>query len=156
MSGTTLVAGIIHEDNLNWVSVGDSRMYIFRDKEFIQLTQDHNYFLELNELFDSGKIDREYYKKEAVSGDALISYIGMGGISRINANKEKFHLEENDTVLICSDGVYKTVTDEKISSIIQSSDSADKISKEIKKEIENKNFNEQDNYSYIVLKKRSR
>ena len=43
-AGSTLVAVMLDSSrNLYWNSVGDSRLYLFRDGDFAQITQDHNY-----------------------------------------------------------------------------------------------------------------
>ncbi len=46
--GTTIVAIIIQNQKLSWVSVGDSRLYVLRGEEMVQITADHNYYFELN------------------------------------------------------------------------------------------------------------
>ena len=46
--GTTLVAGVLHDDGLRWISVGDSRIYLVRSGHAEQVTLDHNYALELD------------------------------------------------------------------------------------------------------------
>ena len=46
--------------------------------------------------------------------EALISYLGMGNISLTDSNTEPFYLEENDLILLCSDGLYKRLSNEQI------------------------------------------
>ena len=42
-AGSTLVLVYIVDNRLYWSAVGDSRLYIWRNKEFIQTTKDQNY-----------------------------------------------------------------------------------------------------------------
>jgi serine/threonine protein phosphatase PrpC len=39
--GTTLVATVLKNDQLHWVSAGDSAIFLFRDGEYTQLNQPH-------------------------------------------------------------------------------------------------------------------
>ena len=42
-AGTTLVSVIIKDSSLYWISIGDSRMYLYRNGSIKQLTVDHIY-----------------------------------------------------------------------------------------------------------------
>lgn len=153
--GTTLVSVIICGDELRWVSVGDSRIYIGRENEFVQVTKDHNYFMELNELFALGKISEEKYKKESMTGEALISYIGIGKVALIDLSDKAFRLEKNDTLILCSDGIYRTIGDDVLHEIITKNQSSTMIADDIERQIKKYNFAMQDNYTGIIIKKRS-
>lgn len=64
-AGSTLVAVMLDSSrNLYWNSVGDSRLYLFRDGDFAQITQDHNYTTVLLEKLNAGMIDREEFNSE--------------------------------------------------------------------------------------------
>lgn len=74
-AGSTLVAVMLDSSrNLYWNSVGDSRLYLFRDGDFAQITQDHNYTTVLLEKLNAGMIDREEFNSENLKGEALISF----------------------------------------------------------------------------------
>lgn len=75
----------------------------------MQITTDHNYFFQLNEMLRNGEIDREQYRIEAQEGEALISYVGMGGLQWKDISRAPFVLRPKDTILICSDGLYRSV-----------------------------------------------
>ncbi len=76
-AGSTLVAVMLDSSrNLYWNSVGDSRLYLFRDGDFAQITQDHNYTTVLLEKLNAGMIDREEFNSENLKGEALISFFG--------------------------------------------------------------------------------
>jgi protein phosphatase len=107
--GTTLVAVVLTQDRLYWASVGDSRLYIMRGAELVQVTQDHNYFLTLNRLRDEGKIAPADYEVEAERGEALLSYLGMNGVKLIDINSEPFVLQPGDTLLLTTDGLYRAL-----------------------------------------------
>jgi protein phosphatase len=116
-SGTTLTAAIVEGNMLYWASVGDSRMYILRKGEIVRVTRDHNYMLRLLEDVNRGLITDEEANANPKK-EALISYIGAGNVELIDSNKEPFMLTGGDIILMCSDGLTKSLSDEDISRII--------------------------------------
>ncbi len=112
-TGTTLVSAFMHGENLFWASVGDSRIYIIREEEIVQMTRDHNYALELAVLVAAGNMTPEEAAADPQK-EALISYIGAPELSLIDINQQPFLLKAGDQVLLCSDGLTKSLSDEKI------------------------------------------
>lgn len=117
-AGTTMVSIVIRNYQLYWNSVGDSRAYLYRDGEFVQITQDHNYKAVLDEKRQMGLITQDEYVKECEKGDALISFLGIGKINLVDYNKIPFALKKDDKIIIMSDGLYKLVKDEEVFRII--------------------------------------
>lgn len=119
-AGSTIVAVMLKDSLLHWLSVGDSRIYILRRDSMVQVTKDHNYKNQLKEALDAGVITMEKYQKEASGGqaEALVSYLGMGGLKRVETNLQPFGLEEDDVILLCSDGVYKSLEDDQIKAML--------------------------------------
>ena len=113
-AGTTIVSVVIENNKLFWLSVGDSRLYLLRGNEIVRVTRDHNYFMSLDKLKQENHIDQGKYETESVKGDALISFIGMGGIQVMDYNEKPFCLLQGDTVLLTSDGLYRALPDEEI------------------------------------------
>jgi serine/threonine protein phosphatase PrpC len=112
-TGTTLVAAVINDSELYWVSVGDSRIYLYRQGEMIQLTTDHDYGRQLDQEAALGQISPD----EAAAHpqrQALISYLGLPFLSEIDRNEDPVILEAGDRILLCSDGLYKTIPGEEI------------------------------------------
>ena len=115
--GTTLITVIIDHNKLYWGSVGDSRIYILRKGEIARLTRDHSYLLTLMEQVARKEIS-EKEAREHPKKDALISFIGMDKIEIIDISPAPFVLETGDIVLLCSDGLTKTLSDTKIADIV--------------------------------------
>ena len=90
------------------------RPYIFSDNELHCIVREHNYLLMLNELYTSGQITIEQYRHEQSDAEALISYLGMGNVSLMDTEERPLRLLSGDIVLICSDGLYKTLSDQQI------------------------------------------
>lgn len=117
-AGTTLVATSVRNGYLQWTSVGDSKIYIIRGSDMECLTKEHNYLMLLNERLTTGKIDEEEYAREVKKGAALISYLGMGSLRLVDINSKPFALENGDIILLCSDGLYKALSEQQILEIV--------------------------------------
>lgn len=117
-AGSTLVSVAILKKQLFWSSVGDSRLYLFRDGELVQITQDHNYTTLLTEKLNMGLITQEEFEQEKFNGEALISYIGMATLPLIDYNDMPLELLPEDKLILMSDGLYKVLSDNEILSVI--------------------------------------
>jgi PPM family protein phosphatase len=112
-TGSTLVAAVIKDDELHWVSVGDSRIYLYRRGQLIQLTTDHDYGRQLAQEVAAGNLSPAVAAAHP-QRQALTSYLGLPFLSEINRNEDPVILEEGDRILLCSDGLYKTVPEDEI------------------------------------------
>ena len=143
--GTTLVAAVIKGNLLYWVSVGDSRAYLYREEEFVRITTDHNY---ANELRRGGMPRAEALADK--DAEALTGYLGMPGLADIDMNRRPMMLEPGDQVLLCSDGLYGTLNDNLIAEILQKS-SAQDVAHKLMKAVLGRNVPHQDNVTITVL-----
>lgn len=150
--GTTVASVIIKDEDLYWMSVGDTRLYIFREGNILQVTRDHNYLFTLNHMFESKQISPETYKRELKKGDALTSYIGMGGVEFMDICQSPFKVRKNDIFLITTDGLYRTVSDNEIKSVLSMSENLEEASSRLLKTVEEKDKANQDNTSFILIK----
>ena len=117
-SGTTLVAVIAENNRLYWASVGDSRIYILRGRDMIQVTRDHNYMLRLQQMVDNGQMTLQEAQAKKQK-EALISFLGIGNVTLMVINEQPFEMQFGDIVLLCSDGITKTLPDDQIRDIIK-------------------------------------
>lgn len=150
-SGTTMVACIAEDNRLYWASVGDSRIYIIRGTQIQQVTRDHNYKLRLQEMVEAGQISMEE-AAAAKHKEALISFLGMGNVSLMDINTAPFEMQFGDVIMLCSDGITKTLPDAQIRQII----TADAVKPEQRAEalIEaaiHANTHSQDNTSVVLI-----
>lgn len=116
-AGTTLVAVIIQQAGLFWAGVGDSRIYILRDGEIARVTRDHNYALQLQQMVEAGHITQQQADEDP-RREALVSYIGAPVLEEVDVSRGSFALETGDLVLLCSDGLTKSLSDERILEVI--------------------------------------
>jgi len=151
-SGTTLASVIIVDNKLYWASVGDSRIYLIRNNEMAQITVDHNYAVVLDQKVRQGRITKEEAESHP-KREALISFVGMGGVKHIDLNSKPFQLLNGDYIVICSDGLYRSLNNEEIKSIIISSQvnitgtANTLVNRAIRKQIKN-----QDNTTVVLVK----
>lgn len=118
--GTTFTGAILKDNNAYIAHVGDSRAYLIRDEDIIQLTVDHSF---VQTLYDEGKItllEAKNHPRKNVLTRAL------GVDSFVEIDKIILPLKENDWLLFCTDGLTGILEDEQIFSIIKTNDTMDK------------------------------
>lgn len=82
-----------------------------------QITRDHNYWLRLQEMVAQGKMTQEEAMGKRQK-EALISFLGIGNVSLMDISTEPIPMQYGDIVMLCSDGITKTLPDHQIKSII--------------------------------------
>ncbi len=108
--GTTLIAAVIHGNQLEWISAGDSAIFIYREGEFILLTASHTYARELDDKVAQGLLSREAALAHP-ERESLTSYVGMPKLRHIDRNARPFAMGDDDCVLLASDGLFKTLSE---------------------------------------------
>ncbi|ETS93768.1 Stp1/IreP family PP2C-type Ser/Thr phosphatase [Veillonella sp. AS16] len=114
--GTTAVVTAIDEDKLYWASVGDSRLYIFRDGVLRQITTDHSM---VQELLDSGDITKDEMLTHP-QRNLLTRAVGVDENLEVDSGVET--VQTGDRILLCTDGLSGYVTDEDIASTLHAID----------------------------------
>lgn len=111
--GTTLVAVLAEGRYAWWISVGDSRVYLYRKGVLKQLSRDHTVAEEI----------REARRREISSDDATLflsppeaitSFIGIGGLKKVSRSERPLHAENGDCLLLATDGLFNTLNSERI------------------------------------------
>lgn len=148
--GTTLIAAIIRDKKLYWISVGDSRIYLFRKGELIKLNEEHTYERELNKLYEHGKISRNEIK-EHPQREFLTSYIGYEEFYELDYSKAPIQLSSGDKIILMSDGIYKSISEYEIKEILKKRHKPDKKCELITEKVEKKNITNQDNMTVVLV-----
>lgn len=108
--GTTLVAAVVYENHLFWVSVGDSHIYLIQNGLLKQLNTDHVYAKELDAKVMLGEIREE----EALfhpERQSLTSFIGLEAIPELDYSLKAIPLFSGDQIILCSDGLYGSISE---------------------------------------------
>ncbi len=121
--GTTAVLARVDEAGLTYASVGDSRVYLYRENALSQLGQDHIFYYD---LLRSGAMS----PKEAAAHpeqEHLTSYIGAPELTRICTSADPIALTAGDRVLLVTDGVYKTLPHQELCDLCGRAETAQDI-----------------------------
>ena len=100
MSGSTIVALLAFERHCISVWAGDSRVYRSRGGAIEQITRDHS---EAQEAIDGGS-------PEASAASNVITR-AVGGAQELHLDIELRELRNNDRYLLCSDGLYREISE---------------------------------------------
>jgi serine/threonine protein phosphatase PrpC len=106
MSGSTVVALLAFERHCLSLWAGDSRAYRSRQGTFTQITRDHS---EVQEMLDGGELTAENVESAAASN---VITRAVGGSQDLVLDIELRELRNNDRYLLCSDGLYKELSEE--------------------------------------------
>lgn len=117
-AGATLVAVYLAPGEFRYASVGDSRIYLIHEDDISQVTTDQNYELELNEKLRQNEITPEEYEVEMKDKDALISFLGMGGLELVEVSNGSVKVYPGDKILLMTDGLYKNMKPDEMFDII--------------------------------------
>lgn len=101
--GTTCTVIVVHQHQLYFAHVGDSRAYLFKQGQFIQLTEDHTY---VRELLRMGEIT----EKEAMTHpdrNVLTQAMGTKAEIKVDIGRCMLPFDPGDRLLLCSDGLYE-------------------------------------------------
>ncbi|MFC5409020.1 Stp1/IreP family PP2C-type Ser/Thr phosphatase [Larkinella bovis] len=106
--GTTCTAVVVHEEQLYFAHVGDSRAYLFKNGQLVQLTEDHTY---VRELLRSGEITEEAAARHP-ERNVLMQAMGTKAEIRIDLGRCVLPFDPGDRLLLCSDGLYEYCQEE--------------------------------------------
>ena len=101
---TTLVAVLLQGGCATWVHCGDSRLYVARDGKLLTRTRDHSYA----EQQSAGII-----KLEHVNRNILFTCLGSPTKPVFDITGP-IDLQQGDRILLCSDGLWGSLTDDEI------------------------------------------
>jgi formylglycine-generating enzyme required for sulfatase activity/serine/threonine protein phosphatase PrpC len=100
--GCTMVTAYLQDCNLYWVSVGDSHLYLIRDRELIKQNADHSYGAYLDMMKEQGM---EIDEQAGMSRNMLMSAMTGEEISSIDVAENPIKLRPGDRVIVASDGL---------------------------------------------------
>lgn len=126
-AGATCVTVILKKRGMYCLSVGDSRLYIYRKGRMAQLTRDHTVALKAENDYRNGNMTYDEYVKAAKDKSTLCSYLGLGGIEIYDVNNEIYKLQKEDILIISSDGLYKSLDINAMKKIIEKYSDAETI-----------------------------
>ena len=147
-SGSTLVAGLVRDGRFYTLSVGDSRVCLYRGGTLYQINREHIFLHELEQRAVNGEDDfRTAYTHPRKAG--LTSYLGMGKLKYVDMPAAPIDIQSGDKFLLMSDGVYNALTQAELTACLN--DSAEEAAVLLDLAIRAKNYSNQDNYTAVIL-----
>lgn len=111
---TTCVACVVQDDTVWWAHVGDSRLYLFSDSGLVTRTRDHS---TVQQLCDDGLITEDEMKTHP---DRNKIYNCLGGYIPPEVEVSRpMPLAEQDSILLCTDGLWGMLTAEQIAATLR-------------------------------------
>ncbi len=108
--GTTCTAVVVVNQAIYFAHAGDSRAYLVKDGIISQITEDHTY---VQELVKSGEItaaEADTHPKRNILTNAM----GTKPTLRVDSARYELAFEQDDRLLLCSDGLYDYLSAEEI------------------------------------------
>jgi protein phosphatase len=124
--GTTIVAAQVVEDRVCVAHVGDSRAYLVRKGAIVRLTKDHSAMEEFLQI-------RPDATPEEIANFPLPNIItrSLGLKPEVKTDVMAHSVEPGDVVLLCSDGLCKTLDDPAIAQIVAAASSLQTAASEL-------------------------
>ncbi|MGB8354712.1 MAG: protein phosphatase 2C domain-containing protein [Chthoniobacteraceae bacterium] len=114
--GTTLLAVGVTKNGAEWVSVGDSPLYLWSRNKLTRLNEDHSFRPVLQEMLALGKITPPEMARHPFR-NLLRAAITGAEIELIDLSEEPVALHEGDMILAATDGI-QTLSDDAIAAIL--------------------------------------
>ena len=144
---TTCVVCILQGNSAHWAHVGDSRLYLLRNKKILSRTIDHSY---VEELFRQGLISeadmlthpKRSYLTQCVGGIEQKPNVSYGSMEP---------LKEQDTFVLCSDGFWTAIDEKSLCDINEQADLSTTI-QQLAATAESNSYPQSDNISAVALR----
>lgn len=108
--GSTLVALLVYQGQLLFISAGDSRLYRLRDATLMQISRDHS----LRELSAIGNASGT----SQVPSNIIVNSFGGGSSFYVDVGVAARKVLDDDVFFLCSDGVSDVLSDEVLEAIL--------------------------------------
>lgn len=114
--GATIVVVRVIDDRVCIAHVGDSRAYLLRAGQFDQLTEDHS--------FVADQVRRGMLTPEEAARSKMHNVLtrALGIDPQVDVDVSEELLVDGDTFLVCSDGLFRELSNEQITGVLQETD----------------------------------
>lgn len=111
--GTTATVAALVDDRLFLGQVGDSRGYVLRGDQFVQVTRDQSL---VNQLIEAGQLTEE--EAETFEHNNIILQ-ALGTSESVQVDLTFVDLKQGDTLLMCSDGLSGMIRSDEIREVLR-------------------------------------
>ncbi len=150
--GATLIVPVFVKDQLYWISIGDSPLYLYRSGHLSQLNEDHSMAPHIDLMVRTGMLS-ERGGRDHPDRNCLTSVLVGREISRIDCTSAPTQLFDGDIIVVASDGL-QHLRRSQIQEIIARNDKAtsEQIAERLIDEIDKFDAPDQDNVALCVVK----
>ena len=150
--GTTLVATFVSLQELYWISVGDSPLFLYREGKLERLNEDHSLTPLLDQRVAIGEMtpeEAEHHPDRHTLQSALLG----SPIAMVDLPSHPLKLQSGDVIIAASDGIF-TLGEQQLEEMLSFGrhTTADKIAEAIIFAIRRINYDRQDNVTIGVVK----
>lgn len=144
--GTTAVLCLMQQGFAWWTHVGDSRLYLFRNGEMIERTQDHSV---VENMLAGGQLSSHDSGGHPLR-NVVTRCLGMSDNPPIVTISQKTALKVGDIMLLCSDGFWEPLGEKSMCKTLFDGRLQDALN-EMAERAENINAPQSDNISAVAL-----
>lgn len=149
-SGSTTVAVLVDQGVFEWISVGDSRIYLYRNQKLIQLNREHTYEADLIQKAVNGEISFREAQTDP-QRNKLTSFVGMGQLKHIDGSVRPVAYQAGDRLLLMSDGVFNTLSENEMIEILQKHEDPEQAAAAMEQAVLAYQHPRQDNFTAVIV-----
>ncbi len=136
--GSTLVALYLTPESYQWISIGDSLLFRFRNGKIERLNRDHNLGAQLDEQIEQGLITEDEAAQREDEREYLTSNLGLEEIPEMDLSISE-PLLLNDRFVLSSDGLSNTLPLSRIEQIVMTCEPNDIAPQLVREAIQEQN-----------------
>jgi PPM family protein phosphatase len=148
--GCTLIGVAFGPRGVEWVSVGDSPLFLVRKGEIVLLNEDHSLAPEIDKLAEAGKITwaaaradpRRHFLRSALTGTE---------IDLVDRSHRPLALHPGDVVILASDGIH-SISHEDIARVVAANPEPKAAAEALLAAVEAVGDRHQDNTTVVVVR----
>ena len=148
--GCTLVGASFGPAGLDWISVGDSPLYLVRGADILRLNEDHSLAPELDRLAAEGRISRDRARLDP-RRHVLRSALMGSEIELVDASEVPQPLQPGDVVVLASDGIH-TIPEPEIVRLAAAAETPDAAAEALLAAVAAAGDSHQDNTTVVVVR----
>ncbi len=147
--GCTLVGVAFRPASLDWISVGDSPLYLVRRGEILRLNEDHSMAPEIDRLAALGRMSPDLARIDP-RRHVLRSALMGGEIELIDCPQTPLALEPGDVVVLASDGIH-SIPEAEIARLAAAAETSDAAAEALLAAVATAGDPHQDNTTVVVV-----
>ncbi|MCC5973365.1 MAG: serine/threonine-protein phosphatase [Rubellimicrobium sp.] len=150
--GATLVIPLVRDASLWWLSIGDSPLYLYRDRRLRQLNEDHSLAPQIDMMIARGLLDPAV-GRDHPDRNVLTSVLHGQSIARIDCSQVPLPLRPWDMIILASDGL-QALDEDRISALCATHlrNPAARLAEAFMSELAQRDDPDQDNATCAVIR----